>query len=71
VVDLFEALSRSVEGRKKGGSGSAKAEEKLDDLSKAELEKLAKELDIKGRSKMTRDELEKAVSEAKRSAGAA
>lgn len=71
VVDLFEALSRSVEGRKKGGSGSAKAEETVDDLSKADLEKLAKELDIKGRSKMTKDELEKAVTKAQRSAGAA
>lgn len=77
VVDLFEALSRSVEGRKKGGSGSGSAkpkpkpEEKLDDLTKADLEKLAKELDIKGRSKMTRDELEKAITKAQRSAGAA
>ncbi len=72
VVDLFEALSRSVEGRKKGGSAPAAAKaEALDDLSKADLEKLAKELDIKGRSKMTKDELEKAIAKAQRSAGAA
>ena len=72
VVDLFEALSRSVEGRKKGGSTPASAKaEALDDLSKADLEKLAKELDIKGRSKMTKDELEKAIAKAQRSAGAA
>jgi DNA end-binding protein Ku len=67
VVDLFEALSRSVEGRKKSRSGGGSSKPKaadLDDLSKADLEKLAKELDVKGRSKMTRDELAKAVAEA-------
>ncbi|OLR94296.1 non-homologous end joining protein Ku [Actinokineospora bangkokensis] len=78
VVDLFEALSKSVESRRKrrsggdqGSSGSAgssrsrgrsKAPEvDLGALSKAELEKMARELDIKGRSKMTRDELQEAV----------
>jgi DNA end-binding protein Ku len=78
VVDLFDALSRSVEGRKKrrsdadAGSGSQASakEEDLADLSKADLDKLARDLDIKGRSKMTRDELAEAVSAAK-SAGAA
>jgi DNA end-binding protein Ku len=71
VVDLFEALSRSVETRKKGrSSSSSKSSSKsssakdLDDLSKADLDKLAKELEIKGRSKMNRDELAKAVAEA-------
>ena len=69
VVDLFEALSRSVEGRKKGrGGGSAQAD--LDDLSKSDLDKLAKDLDIKGRSKMTRDDLAKAVAEAQNTAAA-
>jgi DNA end-binding protein Ku len=82
VVDLFEALSRSVEGRKQRrdgseeaaparGSKAAGAEEDLDDLSKADLDKLARELDIKGRSKMSRDELAKAVTAARRKAGAA
>lgn len=66
VVDLFEALSRSVEGRKKG---RAQAPD-LDDLSKTDLDKLAKELDIKGRSKMNRDELAKAVSDAQTTAAA-
>ncbi|GAA2979170.1 non-homologous end joining protein Ku [Actinokineospora diospyrosa] len=60
VVDLFEALTKSVEGRKK----RRQPDEELDNLSKADLDKLARELDIKGRSKMTRSELEKAVSAA-------
>ncbi len=69
VVDLFEALSRSVEGRKKsrsggGSGGGSKKNDELDEMSKADLEKLAKELDVKGRSKMTRDELAKAVADA-------
>ncbi|GAA1952578.1 Ku protein [Amycolatopsis minnesotensis] len=59
VVDLFEALSRSVEGRK--GGKRAKKKAAVSDLSKADLEKLAREQDVKGRSKMTRAELEKAV----------
>jgi DNA end-binding protein Ku len=75
VVDLFEALSKSVEGRKKrrdtpAKSSSDSAAEDLSSLNKADLDKLARDLDIKGRSKMSRDELEKAVSAA-RSAGAA
>ncbi|EWC58938.1 Ku domain protein [Actinokineospora spheciospongiae] len=74
VVDLFEALSKSVESRKKRreGGGSAKPSAgsskkpsvDLDGLSKAELEKMARELDVKGRSKMTRDELRDAVAAA-------
>jgi DNA end-binding protein Ku len=83
VVDLFEALSRSVESRKQrrdggeetGSTTSAKranaTADDLDDLSKADLDKLARELDIKGRSKMSRDELAKAVADARRKAGAA
>ncbi|HET9143914.1 Ku protein [Actinophytocola sp.] len=82
VVDLFDALSRSVEGRRKGRgesagkpaeSGKRRAADKgpdLADLSKAELDKLARDLDIKGRSKMNRDELQDAVAAAQ-SAGAA
>jgi DNA end-binding protein Ku len=92
VVDLFEALSRSVEGRKKRRDGgdssdraadkksagkesskkkSADADEELADLTKADLDKLARDLDVKGRSKMSRDELIKAVADARRKAGAA
>ena len=65
VVDLFEALSASVESRKKGKPAVSKsAQEDLSELTKAELDKLAKDLDIKGRSKMTRDDLEKAIEKA-------
>lgn len=65
VVDLFEALAASVEGRRKNRGAEEKPEEDLTNLSKAELDKLARDLDIKGRSKMTRDELRKAVTAAK------
>ena len=68
VVDLFEALSRSVESRKKGHAPAPSPA--LDDLTKAELDKLAKELDVKGRSKMNRDELAKAVADAQETAAA-
>ncbi|HEX6346205.1 Ku protein [Umezawaea sp.] len=54
VVDLMEALRRSVEGTR------AK-QPSLSDLSKAELVERAKALGISGRSKMKRAELEKAV----------
>ena len=72
VVDLFEALSKSVESRKKRRDTPAadSAGEDLSSLSKADLDKLARDLDVKGRSKMSRDELEEAVTAAK-SAGAA
>jgi DNA end-binding protein Ku len=83
VVDLFDALSRSVEGRTKrresassedGGTkrrGASKDEgQDLASLSKAELDKMARDLDIKGRSKMSREKLEEAVAAA-RGAGAA
>jgi DNA end-binding protein Ku len=73
VVDLFEALSKSVESRKKRRDTPSAADATAEDLSglnKADLDKLARDLDIKGRSKMSRDELEKAVTAA-RSAGAA
>ncbi|MDQ3404987.1 MAG: Ku protein [Actinomycetota bacterium] len=67
VVDLFDALAKSVESRKKrrdtGTSGAAADE--VDNLGKAELDKLARDLDIKGRSKMNRDELREAVIAAK------
>jgi DNA end-binding protein Ku len=56
VVDLFEALSRSVKNRKGGGK-----KKDLADLSKADLDKLAREQGVKGRSKMTRAQLEKAL----------
>ncbi|SEF23189.1 DNA end-binding protein Ku [Amycolatopsis pretoriensis] len=62
VVDLFEALSRSVKSRKGGGKKPAKKKAPdLGELSKADLDKLAREQGVKGRSKMTRAELEKAL----------
>ena len=76
VVDLFEALSRSVESsraRRKGRepaksvgktNGRKSRRPDLSELSKAELDRMARELGIKGRSKMSRAELEKAVGEA-------
>ncbi|SDH81846.1 DNA end-binding protein Ku [Actinokineospora alba] len=65
VVDLFDALSKSVESRKKRREESPEPAEDLSSLTKAELDKLARDLDVKGRSKMTRDELEEAVKSAK------
>ena len=64
VVDLFEALSRSVKNRKSGGKEPKKATKKQRELSglpKSDLDKLARERGVKGRSKMTRAELEKAL----------
>jgi DNA end-binding protein Ku len=52
VVDLMEALSRSVEATKK---------KDLSALPKAELDDMARDLGIKGRSKMKRAELAKAI----------
>lgn len=66
VVDLFEALSRSVEGRKRGRKKPEQAERELSELSKSELDRMARELDIKGRSKLNRAELEQAVKQASR-----
>jgi DNA end-binding protein Ku len=59
--DLMEALRRSLEqaerGRPRRNGGSREP-------SKAELEERARELDIPGRSKMTKDELAEAVASA-------
>lgn len=54
VVDLMEALQRSVEG----------SANRLSKLTKAELDSKARSLQIRGRSKMNRAELEQAVAEA-------
>ncbi|MGQ0840122.1 non-homologous end joining protein Ku [Actinokineospora sp.] len=66
VVDLFDALSKSVESRKKRRETPVEDDKATDlaDLSKADLDKLARDLDVKGRSKMTRDELREAVASA-------
>jgi DNA end-binding protein Ku len=62
VVDLFDALARSVESSKKSRRRSSGPD--LSELSKTELDRMARELDIKGRSKMSRSALEKAVRDA-------
>ena len=59
VVDLFEALSRSVQDRK-GGKKKTKQPD-LSELSKSDLDELARERNVKGRSKMNRAQLEKAL----------
>ncbi|GAA2351739.1 Ku protein [Saccharopolyspora halophila] len=61
VTDLTEALRRSVDEARKGRKPKAKASEDLSALSKAELDDRAKQLGIKGRSKMKRAELEEAI----------
>ncbi|WP_027942508.1 Ku protein [Amycolatopsis taiwanensis] len=60
VVDLFETLARSVEASR---SRRRPAAPDVSELSKTELERMARELDVKGRSKMSRADLEKAVRE--------
>lgn len=62
VIDLTEALRRSVDEARKGRA-PAPAED-LSELTKSELEDRAKQLGIKGRSKMKRADLEQAVAEA-------
>ena len=69
VVDLLDALSRSVESRKKSGGGAKKSKAPvLSELSKADLDRMARELDIKGRSKMSRAQLQDAVGKAQKRA---
>ena len=60
-TDLLEALRRSVEG------SSRKKRVDVSDASKSELDEAARELGIRGRSKMNRDELASAVKRAKAS----
>lgn len=55
VIDLEEALRRSMERRGKRRTRD------IASMSKADLEKMAKKLDIKGRSSMTKDQLVEAI----------
>jgi len=71
VTDLVEVLRRSIEQVKsskggKGGKGGGRANQQPDlgELTKAELDAMARDLGIAGRSKMKRAELEKAVKQA-------
>ncbi|GAA2794186.1 Ku protein [Saccharopolyspora taberi] len=67
VIDLTEALRRSVDQARGARRGKVpkqrEREEDVSGMSKAELEKKAKELGIRGRSKMNRADLVAAVSE--------
>jgi DNA end-binding protein Ku len=65
TTDLLEALRRSVEN---SGRGKQKRRPTVADASKSELEEAARELGIRGRSKMNRDELASAVKRASRKA---
>jgi DNA end-binding protein Ku len=68
-TDLMSALRASVEASKRGGRrpsrGSTRSNgaggDELEHLSKSELEKRAKQAEIEGRSKMTKDELIEAL----------
>ncbi len=62
--DLLSALRASVEaaqGRRGGGGRKARSNGGLAKLSKAELYERAKELDVKGRADMSKDELVEAL----------
>jgi DNA end-binding protein Ku len=76
LPDLFEALRTSVQQMKRGGKKAARRRParassngrngngKLDDLSRKELEARARKLGVEGRSKMTKEQLAKAVAKA-------
>jgi DNA end-binding protein Ku len=65
MSDLIAALERSVDAARRGGKPEqAPAQSDLSALSKADLTKMARELDVKGRSSMSRSELEKAIADA-------
>jgi DNA end-binding protein Ku len=73
VIDLMEALQRSIEQAKSGGgagggrrsgSGSGDGKSDLGSLSKQELYEKAADLGVEGRSKMNRKQLETAVRKA-------
>lgn len=63
VIDLTDALRRSVE-QARGKRGARAKGDDLGELNKGELDKRAKELGVRGRSKMNRSDLEAAVREA-------
>lgn len=72
MSDLLDALSRSVEGAKdragkKDRTDGPRDRPALADLTKAELAELAREHDISGRSRMSRDELAAALADAEES----
>jgi DNA end-binding protein Ku len=66
MSDLIAALERSVTEARGGRKPQKekKGSKDLSGLSKTELTEMARELDIKGRSSMTREKLEKAIAAA-------
>jgi DNA end-binding protein Ku len=65
MSDLLAALQRSVDAARSGGRKSDTQDEPdLTGASKADLTEMARDLGVEGRSKMTRDELRDAVTEA-------
>jgi DNA end-binding protein Ku len=62
--DLMEALRRSLEQVERGRPRPNGSGKQTTSLSKSELEERARELEIPGRSKMSKDELAEAVSSA-------
>jgi DNA end-binding protein Ku len=66
-TDLLEALRASVEASKRGerrptrGSSNGASQDELEELPKSELEKRARDADIEGRSKMSKEELVEAL----------
>jgi DNA end-binding protein Ku len=68
VIDLTDALERSM---KQAGRGSGRARgrgKSAADLSKSELDTMARKLKIKGRSGMTKDELAAAIAASEKKA---
>jgi DNA end-binding protein Ku len=58
----MDALRRSVEDARSGRSQKkTKSQSQVDDASKSELDTLARELKVRGRSRMNRAELLRAV----------
>lgn len=71
--DLLEVLQRSVDSARDSGRRKQRRtndEPDLSGTSKAELTEMARDLDIAGRSTMSRDELEKTVASASRTTSA-
>lgn len=62
VIDLTDALRRSME-RTSGRTRRGSKQTDTGSLSKSELDGLARALDVKGRSKMTKSELAAAVAD--------
>jgi DNA end-binding protein Ku len=64
-TDLMAALRASLESARGGRRRPARAKQRgngdLEELSKSDLDKLARDAEIEGRSKMTKDELVEAL----------